>query len=135
MQTGPTILLVEDDLDLRESLQMLLVSEGYEVASAGDGLEAIEILTSMNPLPGLILLDWMMPRMDGEGFCRALDKLEPRFQEIPVVLLTANGKVQEKVELVGADYGLAKPVDIDVLLDTIQCFVRVTPERPAPTSV
>ncbi len=117
------ILLVEDDLDLRESLNDLLVSEGYRVEAAADGLEALSKLQSMTPPPQLIILDWMMPKMDGSRFCQERAKLAG-LNAIPVLLLTADGRVQEKVKQVGAVSGLAKPVDVDVLLAAISTHIR-----------
>ena len=119
MANQQLILIVEDDIDLRESIQYLLESENYRVASAGDGLEAINYLREATEMPALILLDWMMPKMDGAGFCVAREAI-PVAREIPVIILTADGKLEEKMKLASAVGGLDKPIDIDELLETIR---------------
>ncbi len=117
-----TVFLIEDDLDLRESLRDLLEMEGYEVEQASDGVDALEKLNVKIPMPNLILLDWMMPRMDGAQFCVA-KKAFPLIDGVPVVLLTADGRLSEKVSQTGAAMGIAKPVDVDVLLNAIEKLV------------
>ena len=117
-----TVFLIEDDLDLRESLRDLLEMEGYGVEQASDGQEALEKLADRASMPHLILLDWMMPRMDGAQFCAA-KKSVPLIDAIPIVLLTADGRVSEKVTQTGASTGIAKPVDIEILLSAIQKFI------------
>ena len=89
MRNAADILLVEDDEDLSEVLADLLTECGYQVATASHGLAALGYLEA-NPLPSLILLDWMMPVMDGEEFCR--QKAEsPAIADVPVFLLSARG--------------------------------------------
>lgn len=122
MKNSPLIFIIEDDLDLRESLEALLESEKFRVASAGDGLEAIALLKEMTELPVLILLDWMMPRMDGAGFCVARESIAV-VRDIPIVILTADGKLDQKMKIACAVAGLNKPIDIDVLLSTIRKFI------------
>jgi two-component system, chemotaxis family, chemotaxis protein CheY len=79
--------VVEDDADIRETLQLILELEGYAISTAGNGLEALEILRS-GVRPGLILLDLMMPVMGGWEFLELVQR-EPRLAGIPVVLVTA----------------------------------------------
>lgn len=118
-----TVFLIEDDLDLRESLRDLLEMEGYDVEQATDGADALEKLkVRVGSMPDLILLDWMMPRMDGAQFCEA-KRTFPLIDAIPVVLLTADGRLGEKVNQTGAALGIAKPVDVDVLLNAIEKLV------------
>ena len=117
-----TVFLIEDDLDLRESLCDLLEMEGYAVEQASDGADALEKLKVRRGMPDLILLDWMMPRMDGAQFCVA-KKPFPQIDAVPVVLLTADGRLAEKVSQIGAAMGIAKPVDVDVLLNAIEQLV------------
>jgi DNA-binding response OmpR family regulator len=114
--------LIEDDLDLRESLRDLLEMEGYGVEHASDGADALEKLKVRTGMPDLILLDWMMPRMDGAQFCVA-KKPFPHIDAVPIVLLTADGRLNEKVTQIGAAMGIAKPVDVDVLLNAIERLV------------
>lgn len=113
------IFIVEDDADVRESLIMLLEAEGYDVGSAEDGLDAFNQLSVMQVLPHLIILDWMMPRMDGAQFYQK-KKDFPHIEQIPLILLTADGRVQEKSELIKASVGLAKPIEVDTLLSAIE---------------
>jgi len=116
--SAKTIFLIEDDVDLRESLKDLLEMEGYQVGQASDGQDALEKLQACKTLPDLIILDWMMPRMDGAQFCLAKRQIPP-IDAIPIVLLTADGRVNEKVIQIGAAVGLAKPIDVDVLLSAV----------------
>jgi len=110
---------VEDDDDLRALLIKLLASEDYEVASASDGLEALAKLGSMASLPDLIILDWMMPRMDGAQFCIEKKK-HPSIDAIPIILLTADGRVEEKMRQSQVSRGISKPVDIHHFLATVE---------------
>lgn len=116
-----TILLVEDDIDLRESVELLLKTEGYLVRSASDGLEALAVLSASKPLPSLILLDWMMPRMDGAKFLEERAKVE-MYSKVPVVILTADTRVLSRGDQPGVAKKIAKPVDIEVLLAAIAEF-------------
>src|SRR5688572_13333187 len=84
-----TILLVDDDNDIRETYGEVLVDEGYQVVLARDGLEALEYLEGTATLPDLILLDLMMPRMDGNQF-RGRQLETPRLADIPVVVISAS---------------------------------------------
>ena len=118
-----TLFLIEDDVDLRESLRDLLETEGYAVKQASDGADALEKLKLLTHMPELILLDWMMPRMDGEQFCEAKKEF-PQIDAIPILLLTADGRLGEKVHQIGAAMGVAKPVDVDVLLGAIERLVQ-----------
>jgi CheY-like chemotaxis protein len=111
--TRHTILIVDDDFDLRDTLADVLQDHGFIVASAEDGLVALEYLRS-NPAPCLILLDWMMPRCDGAQF-RAEQRSDPRISMIPVVLLTADARHEEKMKAIDADAFLAKPVNLATL--------------------
>jgi CheY-like chemotaxis protein len=80
------ILVVDDDLDTRLLFAWMLRDEGHEVALAADGFEAIEQARAHRP--DIILLDYMMPRLDGVGFCDVCER-EPALREVPIVLVTA----------------------------------------------
>jgi hypothetical protein len=82
------ILIVEDDRDTRELLQRTLEREGWKVYTASDGVDAIDYLERGNAIPDLILLDLMMPRLDGFGVLETIRK-NPLWAQIPVVILTA----------------------------------------------
>ena len=109
----PTILVVEDDADALEALGDLLESQGYTVTSARHGAEALDLL-GQSPLPRLIVLDLLMPTMDGWEF-RRRQKNDPRIADIPVVVVSASSSAKP----IDADAVLRKPVDIDRLLETI----------------
>ena len=81
-----TILIVEDDLEIRQSMQEILEEEGYTVLSAKNGSEGLQILNDTSPLPGLVFLDLMMPVLDGYSF-RKSQLLNPKFALVPTVPL------------------------------------------------
>ena len=115
-----TILIVEDDFDVRESLSEALRDEGYAIECAVDGEQALEYLRN-GGRPGLILLDLMMPRMSGSEF-RMLQKVDPQLQHLPVVLLSADGAMEEKAKALETDGALRKPIDLEQLLKVIERF-------------
>lgn len=117
MTDTPTILIVEDDRDIRDVLAEILAEEGYRVLVAEDGLEGLKRL-SEGPRPQLILLDLMMPRMDGYQF-REEQRKNPSWAGIPLVLLTAGVESSDKITALGALDVVRKPVKIDFLLDLI----------------
>jgi CheY-like chemotaxis protein len=106
------VLVVDDDADIREALKDTLEQEGYPVACAGDGMEALLFLEA-NPVPALILLDWNMAPMNAEGFMEVFGK-DPRFGSIPVVLVTADARVGDRASSYAGF--LKKPVKLDTLL-------------------
>jgi CheY-like chemotaxis protein len=111
------ILIVEDDLDVRDALTQVLEFEGYAVVGATNGQEAIDRLREGN-LPSLILLDLMMPVMDGPQF-RAAQMSDPSIADIPVIVISADGKVEQKAASLGVAAYMKKPLDVDSLLDLI----------------
>lgn len=112
-----SVLVVEDEADIRESVTELLEYEGYHVVAAVHGKEAFEILPSM-PTPCLILLDLMMPIMDGWEFSQQLSQ-DPAFAEIPVVIVSAFSDKAREVRCQGV---VKKPIDVDFLLSTVKRF-------------
>src|SRR5437868_14905525 len=114
MAKDRTILVVDDDPDLREALSDLLTNEGYQVATASDGVDGLTYLRSHAP-PALVLLDWWMPNLNGQGMYEAL-KRDPVWRAIPVVLVTADAKAAEIARTVGTEGLLTKPVDGDQLI-------------------
>src|SRR5260370_22437876 len=110
-----TLLVIEDDADIREALDGLLSTEGFRVTGCSNGLEALEVLR-VSPKPDLILLDLMMPIMDGWQF-RVAQKDDPELATIPVLALSADSTA--KAAAIDAEAYLRKPVDYDTLIDTI----------------
>lgn len=108
------ILLVDDDADIRSTLSEVLEDAGYCVASAGNGEEALESLRS-NAAPCLILLDLMMPRMDGFQF-RTEQRKDPELATIPIVVLTAGSSKTDELAAVAV---LRKPFNVESLIATI----------------
>ena len=115
-----TILLVEDDFDVREALAETLRDEGYRVECAVDGEQALDYLRA-GARPGLILLDLMMPRMSGSEF-RMVQKVDPALRHVPVVLLSADGRMEEKARVLETAGAIKKPIDLHELLTTIERF-------------
>lgn len=115
------ILVVEDDRDIRETLADLLQDEGHVVATARDGIELIQALRP--PLPDLILLDLMMPELDGLSSARIL-KNSARFREIPVVLISASGADTDSRRTAlaqsRAEAFFTKPIDLPRLFQCVK---------------
>jgi DNA-binding response OmpR family regulator len=101
------ILIVDDDPDIRSLYRLVLRQEGLEVIEAASGQEALSLVKT--DIPALVLLDIMMPGMDGYEVCRRL-RTNPRTVQVPVLLFSANGAggVQDKVKRAGADGFVAK---------------------------
>jgi CheY-like chemotaxis protein len=114
-------MIVDDDDDVREITRLLLTAGGYQVITASDGVEALRNLDA-RPSPSLILLDLMMPRMDGEEFLKTL-RGSPH-ASIPVIILTGHSAACQRAEALQASGCLIKPVDLDLLLDTVEKFIQ-----------
>lgn len=112
------ILIVEDDEAIRISLTQLLENEGYDVSVASNGQVALDYLAVADPLPELILLDLMMPQMDGATF-RNRQLADPRLKHTPVVVMSADSVALTKLKSVSGKACIKKPIDIEVLLETI----------------
>ena len=109
------ILIVEDDADLRDMIAQLLTLEGYRIATVGNGREALDYLSSSGK-PALILLDLMMPVMDGWEFRREQQR-DPALAEVPVVVLSAVD--QGRAAAANAQAFVKKPIDFDHLLSLV----------------
>jgi CheY-like chemotaxis protein len=117
-----SILVVEDDADLREALSEVLRDEGYAVAMAADGREALDLLRRESR-PSLILLDLTMPVMNGWQF-RDAQRQDPDLSGIPVVVLSASDRLAEKMGPLGvADY-VRKPIELSGLLRMIERYLQ-----------
>ncbi len=113
MNPATPLLLVDDDLDLHETLKAFLQAEGFAVISAFNGEEALEHLQK-RPLPHTILLDLMMPVMNGYDFLKLFQR-ETSFDSIQVVLLSAATDIAQVAKLHGVAF-IKKPFDLEVLL-------------------
>src|SRR3954462_7421991 len=111
------ILVVDDDPDIRDSLREVLEDEGYSVACVGNGREALEYL-HRGPRPRVILLDLMMPVMDGWQFRRE-QKRDPAIADIPLIVITATGK---RPVLIDAEELVMKPPALGRLFEAIERY-------------
>jgi two-component system phosphate regulon response regulator PhoB len=118
-----SVLVVEDEEDIRELVNYNLLKEGYQVAGVASGEEALKVVESKTP--DLILLDIMLPGLDGLRVCRKL-KENPKFQAIPIIMLTAKGEEPDIVAglNMGADDYVTKPFSPKVLLARISAVLR-----------
>jgi adenylate cyclase len=124
MREPPLILVVDDVPDNVEILQMRLESQGYQVSTAGDGIEALEKIREL--LPDLVLLDIMMPKLDGIETVKRL-KADPALPFIPVIMVTARSDSRDVIaglESGGDDY-LIKPVDHTALSARVRAMLRI----------
>jgi len=121
------VLVVEDDRNIAELLEMYLKKEGYEPILAYDGGQGLELFRSEKP--DLVLLDIMMPVMDGYAVCRAI-RAESM---VPVIMLTAKGEVDDKVDglKIGADDYITKPFQMREVLARIEAVLRRSDCAPA----
>ena len=110
------VLVVDDDLDIRETLQEVLEHEGYEVATARNGIDALARAKLLHP--SLILLDLFMPVMDGTEF-RRRQLVDPEISGIPVVVVSAAANLEERVRSLSVAGLLEKPLQLDVLFDLV----------------
>lgn len=113
------ILVVDDEVSITRMLKEKLESQGYSVVMANDGLSGFNFAHSENP--DLILLDLMLPKMDGHKVC-ALLKGDDRFSNVPIVFLTARAEKEDEelAEEVGADLFITKPINFSELNDKIK---------------
>lgn len=115
MARSNRILLVEDDEGNREALKELLEVEGYSVSTAAHGAEALALLRRGGEPPGLILLDMMMPVMNGSEF-RQVQKSDPALCDIPVVLMSAGARLNDEATALGVAAVIGKPPNVDAML-------------------
>ncbi len=116
------ILVVDDEPDLVETLQLRLEQENFECLTADDGYNGLEL--ARNEKPDLIILDIMLPSMDGYKVSRLL-KFQKELRHIPIIMLTARDKPEDQLlgEQTGADYYMTKPFSMDKLVAKIKHFV------------
>ena len=112
------VLIVDDEPNIVLSVEFLMKREGYEVATAGDGQEALDMLQDVRP--DLMILDVMMPRKNGFEVCEAV-RAHPQFGSLPILMLTAKGREAEmkKGLSLGADAYVTKPFSTHDLIDRV----------------
>jgi CheY-like chemotaxis protein len=115
------VLVVDDDLDIREALHDVLTDEGYETVEARDGRQALDYLRT-NPLPAVILLDWNMAPMNAPQFMTELAREDAAISSVPVVLLTADAKAPDKAKYHPFSGYLTKPVSLDSLFEVLERY-------------
>ncbi|MCP3142550.1 response regulator [Pyxidicoccus xibeiensis] len=120
---APVVLVVDDDPDILEALSEILEAEGFEIRRARNGKEALERLEPEPP--NLILLDLMMPVMDGWEFAQRM-RQKPTVADIPIIVLSADRNVGSKAADIGAVGHLAKPFELNDLLDMVRRSLNPT---------
>lgn len=122
-EDAPVVLLVDDEEDLLSLLEYNFQREGFRTLRAKDGVAALSIARSENP--DLIVLDVMMPKMDGIEVCQRLRK-DAHLRTVPILMLTARTEEQDQVEGldVGADIYLGKPVPVSVIVSQARALLR-----------
>jgi DNA-binding response OmpR family regulator len=114
-----TLLFADDDMDIQLMMRRVAEKQGYQILQAFDGEEALKL--ARERLPDLIILDVMMPKMDGRDVCKAL-RADERTREIPILIFSAKGEQWDRVSglQVGADDYIDKPFNLDQLLSKVR---------------
>ena len=119
------VLIVEDDPEVREMLTQLLTSEGFYAVGAEDGLEALHLLRTVRhrspDAPCLVLLDLKMPRLGGNEFRRA-QLGDPTVANVPIAVMSGAVDLEQRAAAMGAVASIAKPLDIDNLIDVVKRY-------------
>jgi two-component system chemotaxis response regulator CheY len=121
-QPGLSVLVVDDDQDILDALSEILESEGYLVRRARNGLEALDQLDHGRGFPRLVLLDLMMPVMDGLEFSKKMRATQGA-ESIPIIVLSADRAVARRAREIGAAGHLAKPFELSDLLSAVKATI------------
>ncbi|HNX81741.1 MAG TPA: response regulator [Candidatus Omnitrophota bacterium] len=123
MGVSKKILVVDDEPDLVDFVRLRLTASGFEVVTAADGEEALDVVQREHP--DLIILDILLPKLDGHKVCETLKK-DPRFAAIPIIMLTAKDREEDILlaKKIGADAYITKPFDSQLLLYDIKKLIR-----------
>lgn len=132
MPAQPRVLVVDDEPTIREIIADALRESGFDVRSAANGAYALDLLRGW--VPQVIVLDLMMPRMDGVGFSESLRR-NPRLAAIPLLLVTAAYAPHAAAERIGARATLTKPFELDDLVDLVVEFAGRPPAPPRRRSL
>ena len=130
-EANARILIIEDELHMRAALQKCLAAEGYRILATADGERGLKCV--LEEKPDLVLLDIMMPRLDGFAMCAELRRIA---NPVPVLMLTAKGQVEDRVRGldVGADDYLVKPFSTQELLARVRALLRRVLRQGSPTN-
>ena len=112
------VMIIEDDPDIRAALADVIAEDGHDTVTAANGRDALEQMHAGNVSPCVIVLDLMMPVMDGWQFARGLREVAA-WRGIPLVIVSAGDDIEEEARAIGARGHLRKPVDLDDLLATV----------------
>ncbi len=125
-----SVLVIDDEEDYRIIIQEVLRGAGMQVSLAADGEQGLRMLKE-KPCD-IVLVDWMMPRLDGEQFCRAM-RAEPKFKDLPVLMLTVKQTADEELEALhfGVDDFVVKPFRAPELLARVRAALRRTEKKAA----
>jgi DNA-binding response OmpR family regulator len=117
------VLIVEDEVDLVETIRFLLEREGYRVLISGDGEDGLH--QARRESPDLIILDIMLPKLDGYKVCGQL-KSDKRYKQIPILMLTARAQQKDRVlgMEAGADEYIIKPFDLAAFIEKVKTYLR-----------
>jgi len=126
MSSSPgNVLIVEDDPDTREMVRQLLAMHGFYALAAADGLEALHLLRAVRhrapDAPCLVLLDLAMPRLSGKEFRRS-QLGDPTVASVPIAVMSGASDLQQRAEAMGAVATLAKPLDINALIEVVKRY-------------
>lgn len=116
------ILIVDDEKDIVETLAFMLKAKGFECICAYDGEEGLK--SAKENMPDLIILDVMMPKINGYKICRLL-KYDNKYKNIPIIMVTARGQEEDKIigEETGANEYITKPFEFSNIIETINKYL------------
>jgi DNA-binding response OmpR family regulator len=115
------VVIIDDDPDIREIFQYALEEEGFEVQSFSNGKKALEVLSKTNETPGLIIIDYLMPEMDGVTFIKELkEKFPSTLGMVPLAISSAMGSLSDKLSNVENLSYITKPIDLMDLLKLVK---------------
>lgn len=128
MSKAATVLIIDDDADIRQLLSILLQAHGYNTIDAADGAQALRQL-KRGPRPAVIILDLMMPHMDGEQFITRIRS--GRLRQTPIIVMSGHNASTQKAAQLQAACCLIKPVELNDLLEAVRRLAATAPGKSA----